>query len=318
MQKVLTFHDHKPETLSLREAVIEGLSRNPKSIEPKFFYNERGSELFDRICEQPEYYLPTVEQKILLDNADEIVSLTGPGRILIEPGAGNAAKVRLLLDTLQPAAYVPMDISFDYLKLAASSLIEDYPWLRIHAACVDFTVSMPVPDITPEGPRLLFFPGSSIGNFEQDKARRFLAMVRDTVGEDGMLLIGVDTRKDETILNAAYNDSAGITARFNLNLLHRFRDELEMDCDPAGFDHRAFYNGEAGRIEMHLVSRQKQTLRMNGHSFDLDCGETLHTESSYKYAPQEFLRLAASCGFNPLRHWQDEKGLFSIYLLAAS
>lgn len=317
MQKVLTFHDHKPATLSFHDAVIEGLTRHPKSIEPKYFYNELGSKLFDEICKQPEYYLPTVEREILLDIAEEIAALIGRDRILIEPGAGNAAKVRLLLDTLRPAAYVPMDISFDYLKLAASALIEDYPWLQVHAACVDFTDSLPVPEVTPDGARLLFFPGSSIGNFEHNKARNFLTMVRETVGEGGMLLIGVDTKKDETILNAAYNDSAGVTAKFNLNLIRRMREELGIDCDPGKFDHKAFYNAGAGRVEMHLVSKQRQTLRLNSHSFELDKGETLHTESSYKYSPQEFLQLAASCGFNPVQHWQDDNGLFAIYLLGA-
>jgi len=311
----VTFHDHKPAALSLYDAVIDGFSQEEKSIPPKFFYDERGSELFDRICEQPEYYLPTVERRMLSRLADEIASLTGTGRILIEPGAGNAAKVRLILDALRPAAFVPMDISFDYLKTAAMDLAREYPWLRVHAACVDFTHSLPIPEQTPEGPRLLFFPGSSLGNFHRSEAGEFLDLVHDTVGEGGMLLIGVDTKKSESLLNAAYNDTAGVTAEFNLNLLHRIHRELNAELDPEAYKHRAFYNTKAGRIEMHLVSRMNQKLRINGYYFDIEKGESLHTENSYKYTPEEFLLLASESRFKSVRHWVDNDGLFAIYLL---
>lgn len=314
MQNV-TFHDYQPAALSLHDAVVDGLSRGDKAIPPKFFYDERGSELFDRICEQPEYYPPTVERRMLSRLADEIASLTGTGRILIEPGAGNAAKVRLILDALRPAAFVPMDISFDYLKTAALDLAREYPWLRVHAACVDFTHSLPIPEQTPEGPRLLFFPGSSLGNFHRSEAGEFLDLVYDTVGEGGMLLIGVDTKKSESLLNAAYNDTAGVTAEFNLNLLHRIRRELNAELDPEAYKHRAFYNTKAGRIEMHLVSRMKQKLRINGYYFDFEKGESLHTENSYKYTPEEFLVLASESRFKSVRHWVDNDGLFAIYLL---
>ena len=313
----ITYHNYQPTTLSFRDAVINGLSRNSKSIPPKFFYDERGSKLFDRICEQPEYYPPLVERKLLERLAGKIASLTGTGRVLIEPGAGNAAKVRLLLDALQPAAFVPMDISFDYLKSTARELAGEYPWLPVHAACVDYTHSLPIPQQVPEGPRLLFFPGSSLGNFDPDEAGDFLSLVRNTVGDNGMLLIGVDTKKSELLLNAAYNDAAGMTAAFNLNLLHRMRKELDMDCNPENFEHRAFYNSEAGRIEMHLVSKHKQELRVNGHSFNLEAGESLHTENSYKYAPEEFISLASNSGFKEVSHWMDSDGLFAIYLFEA-
>lgn len=315
--KNVTFHDHKPDALSLYDAVVDGLSRDDKSIPPKFFYDERGSELFDRICEQPEYYPPTVESRMLSELASEIAGLTGTGRLLIEPGAGSAAKVRLLLDALRPAAFVPMDISFDYLRSAATELAREYPWLCVHAACVDFTHSLPVPEQAPEAPRMLFFPGSSLGNFDRDEAEGFLDLVRDTVGDDGMLLIGVDTKKSETVLNAAYNDAAGVTAKFNLNLLQRLRRELDADLDPEAFEHRAFYNAEAGRIEMHLVSRETQELRINGHCFCVKEGESLHTENSYKYTPEEFLALAFQSRFKPVRHWVEDDGLFAVYLLQA-
>jgi len=313
----VTFHDYKPAELSLYDAVVEGLSGENKSIPPKFFYDERGSALFDRICEQPEYYPPTVERRMLSRLAEEIASLTGTGRVLIEPGAGNAAKVRLLLDALRPSAFVPMDISFDYLASAATDLGREYPWLHIHAACVDYTHSLPIPEQTPEAPRLLFFPGSSLGNFHRDEAGEFLDLVRHTVRDDGMLLIGVDTKKSEALLNAAYNDAAGVTAEFNLNLLHRVRQELDVDLDPGAFEHLAFYNAEAGRIEMHLVSRVAQQLCINWHCFRIEEGEMLHTENSYKYSPEEFLELASQSRFKLLRHWVDDEGLFAVYLFEA-
>jgi dimethylhistidine N-methyltransferase len=265
MMEKITFHDHKPRGLSLYDAVIKGLSKSDKSIPPKFFYDQRGSELFDRICEQPEYYLPAVECGMLSNLAQEIATLTGKGRVLIEPGAGSASKVRLLLDALRPSAFVPMDISCDYLKSSAVSLATEYTWLPIHAVCVDFTHSLPIPSEVPNGPRLLFFPGSSLGNFSPSEAGEFLCLVRDTVGNEGMILIGVDTKKSERVLNAAYNDAAGLTADFNLNLLQRMKRELDAEVDPDVFQHLAFYNSDKGCIEMHLVSTQEQTLRLNDH-----------------------------------------------------
>lgn len=314
----VTFHDHQPEALSLLDTVVEGLSRQPRAIPPKFFYDARGSELFERICAQPEYYPPTVESRLLTDIADEVASLTGTGRVLIEPGAGSATKVRLLLDALRPSAFVPMDISFEFLKQSAIALAAEYPWLPVHATCIDFTHSMPIPDEAPDGPRLVFFPGSSLGNFTPEEAADFLRMSHDTLGHGGMLLIGVDTKKPAHILNAAYNDAAGVTAEFNRNLLHRMRRELDTDIDPDAFDHHAFYNADQGRIEMHLVSRKAQRVRVDGHGFELAAGESLHTENSYKYAPQEFIAMAASAGFAPVRHWLADDDLFGVYLLATA
>lgn len=311
----VSFHDHKPRCLSLYEAVVTGLAQDPKVIPPKFFYDETGSQLFDAICAQPEYYLPDAERQVLLGNAGEIAALTGRARVIIEPGAGAALKIRWLLDALRPVAYVPMDISGDYLKAAAERLVADYPWLSVHAACVDFSHSLPIPDPVPDAPRLAFFPGSSLGNFEPLEAQRFLADLRVMVGVDGMLLIGVDTKKPAAVLDSAYNDAAGVTAAFNLNLLHRIRRELDADVDPGAFVHRAFYDPEAGRIEMHLVSREEQVVRVNGRSFAFEAGESLLTECSYKYAPSEFLDLASGAGFIPLRHWLAPGGMFGVYLL---
>ena len=317
MTSQIHYHDFKPEVLSLHDEVVRGFSRAQKSIPPKFFYDAAGSALFERICQQPEYYLPDVERRMLCELASEIVGLTGTGRVLIEPGAGSAEKVRLLLDALSPSAYVPMDISFGFLKQAAQGLVAEHPGLPVHAVCVDYTHSLPLPEGLPQGQRLAFFPGSSLGNFDPPEAQAFLAMIRHMVGSDGMLLIGVDTKKPREILDAAYNDAAGVTAAFNLNLLHRIRRELQADVDPDAFDHQAGYNPDAGRIEMHLVSKESQQVRLNGHSFEFEQGERLHTESSYKYTPQEFLALAGRVGFSCRRHWLDSEGLFAIYLLDA-
>ena len=315
LDRAVMFHDHKPEDLSLYDAVVEGLSQPRKVIPPKFFYDERGSRLFDEICDQPEYYLPDAERALLVKIVDEIAGLTGTGRVVIEPGAGSLAKIRLLLDALQPSAYVPMDISAEFLQDAALELSSDFPELPIHATCVDFTHSLPVPDPVPNQHRLAFFPGSSLGNFHQDEALEFLTRIHDALGQHGMLLIGVDTKKSSSILDAAYNDAAGVTAKFNLNLLQRIRHELEADCDPAGFDHHAFYNSDEGRVEMHLVSKQEQEVRINGHRFRFLPGETVHTECSYKYAPNEFLDLAGKAGFSLVKHWLANNELFGIYLL---
>ncbi len=315
MATEIHFHDFKSAGLSLYEAVVHGFSQTRKSIPPKFFYDTRGSALFDEICRQPEYYLPDVERAMLSDLGREIAAHTGQRRVLIEPGAGNAAKVRLLLDLLDPLAYVPMDISCGYLKHSARALVTEFPQLDVHAVCVDFTHALPLPKGLPEAPRLAFFPGSSLGNFEPSEACAFLGRLCCMLGQNGMLLIGIDTKKSSHILDAAYNDAAGVTAAFNLNLLHRIRRELQAEVDPESFNHHASYNREAGRIEMHLVSRETQQIKVNGHSFRFEAGERLHTESSYKYTPQEFLALAAEAGFQPRCHWLDSQGLFALYLL---
>jgi dimethylhistidine N-methyltransferase len=311
----ITFHDFKPQGQSLHDAVVRGFSLRCKSIPPKFFYDQQGSTLFDAICLQPEYYLPDVECAMLGGLAEEIAKLTGQRRVVIEPGAGSASKIRLLLAALMPSAYVAMDISGEHLKRAAHGLVAEHPWLSVYAVCADYTDALRLPKDVPDGPRLAFFPGSTLGNFEPQEAQHFLTGITRLLGTSGMLLIGLDTKKSSEILDAAYNDAAGMTAAFNLNLLHRMRRELDTDVDPAAFDHRAYYNHEAGRIEMHLVSRQAQRVRVNGQSFQFREGETLHTESSYKYTPGEFLELADRAGFRERCHWLDERGLFAIYLL---
>ena len=311
----VTFHDHKPKQLSLYDAVIHGFSRQDKCLPPKFFYDERGSHLFDQICNQPEYYVPDVERRLLLKHRRHLAELIGKKRTVIEPGAGSLTKVRLLLDELQANTYVPMDISADYLQSACDMLAEDYPELDIQAVCVDFTHSMPLPEGLTEDPRIVFFPGSSIGNFHYQEARQFLSMVRKNLGDDGMMLIGVDTKKPVSILNAAYNDSAGITAEFNLNLLHRIRNELDSELNIDNFDHRAFYNTSKGRIEMHLVSQCDQSVRIGSHDFEFKSGESVHTECSYKYTPDEFIALAREANLELVEYWLADDALFGLYLL---
>jgi dimethylhistidine N-methyltransferase len=309
------FYDYKPPQQGLGQAVVEGLTRARRAIPPKYFYDTRGSELFEQICEQPEYYVPDAEREILTRHAGELTELIGPGALLIEPGAGASRKVRLFLDRLRPSAYLPMDISGDFLLDSARALAMEYPWLEIHAACVDYVHHLEIPEGLPDHHRVAFFPGSSLGNFEPEDAVGFLRKVADAVGVGGGLLIGIDMKKDKAVLDAAYNDRQGVTAAFNRNLLVRINRELGADFEPERFEHRAFYNEAAGRVEMHLVSRCAQRVRLNGGVFEFAAGEGIHTESSYKYTPREFRALAVRAGFAPLSCWMDSRSLFSVHYL---
>jgi dimethylhistidine N-methyltransferase len=306
-----------PAAASLRAEVLAGLAQTPKAIPPKFFYDRRGSQLFERICELPEYYLTRTEIGILKDNVAELATRVGPRSVIIEPGCGAAHKVRLLLDALRPAAYVGVDISRESLLGATRRLAADYPWLRVRAVCADLCASLAHLNLPRGYRRVAFYPGSSIGNFEPGDAVRFLSRVRQLVGPDGLLLIGVDLKKDPAVLHAAYNDARGVTAEFNLNLLRRLRRELDARLDLSGFSHRAFYNEARGRIEMHLVSRRRQRLRIDGACFEMSEGETIHTENSYKYAREEFENVARAAGFSPERCWTDARRLFAVLLLSS-
>ncbi|MDZ7662899.1 L-histidine N(alpha)-methyltransferase [Thiohalophilus sp.] len=309
----IQFYDEHPLMADFFGEVLSGLQHQPRQIPPKFFYDERGSELFDAICRTEEYYPTRTEQQLLRTHAAEIADLIGKQCLLIEPGSGNSEKVRLLLDKLQPAAYLPMDISGDFLFQAAEQVANDYPWLAVHAACVDFTVPLNLPWCPANRRRLIFFPGSSIGNFDPGQAEEFLRNLHGVAGDQGSLLIGVDLKKDPSILNAAYNDSDGVTAAFNLNLLHRIQRELDAELDPALFRHHAFYNEHQGRVEMHLVSQQAQTLKIGEQRFHFDKGESIHTESSYKYTVEEFVELAGRAGFTSRQVWTDPDNLFSLH-----
>ncbi len=296
-------------------SVLRGLTNPRKTLECKYFYDERGSELFDEICRQPEYYPTRVETGILERHAGEIAGLVGPGAELVELGSGASLKTRILLRALErPARYVPVDISVDYMHSAATALALEFPGLAVWPVIADFTAPFQLPRRTAGRPRLLFFPGSTIGNFHPADAARFLATTCLGLAADG-LLIGVDLKKDPAVLDAAYNDGSGVTATFNLNLLERINRELGASFDLAAFEHRAAYVERRGRVEMHLRSVLDQTVRVAGRDIDFAAGETINTENSYKYSIEEFRDLAARSRWRLNHTWCDDQGRFSVHLL---
>ena len=295
-----------------------GLARRPRSISPKYFYDAAGSQLFDRICELPEYYPTRTELRILGECADEIAAQVGPGAEIVEFGAGSLTKVRLLLDALEtPRRYLPIDISGEHLAAAAERLRADYPQLAVQPIAADYTMPLVLPaPLAGAGKRVGFFPGSTIGNFEPDEALAFLQLAARML-RGGGLLIGVDLVKDPARLHAAYNDAQGVTAAFNLNLLRRANAELDANFDLEGFAHAAFYNAPKQRIEMHLVSRRDQIVSLNGERFAFEEGETIHTEYSHKFTVEGLRALAVKAGFRPGAVWTDPERLFSVHWLGA-
>ena len=312
------FYDLHPAAADFRSEVLSGLARSPRKLSPKFFYDHHGSQLFEAITELPEYYPTRAEISILEEHGETIAAFLGQDCLLLELGSGSSKKIRVLLDALKPAAYMPMDISREHLLDSAQALVADYPALEVHAACADFATDFELPYCPEHLPRAAFFPGSSIGNFEPAQALKLLQRVAGYVGEGGKLLIGVDLKKDAGILHAAYNDEQQVTAAFNLNMLQRINRELDADFDLQAFSHDAFYNAGESRVEMHLVSRNRQTVTVAGHTFDFAEGETIHTESSYKYDVEEFLSLATQAGFVSDQVWTDDQQLFSVHCLRCS
>ncbi len=313
----IRFRDEGPEIGDFKTEVIENLSREQKSLPCKFLYDKQGSTLFDRICELDEYY-PTRTEIALLDrHGEEFAELSGPSCHLIEFGSGSSVKVRLLLDRLdEPAAYTAIDISRDHLIDAASALAEEFPEIDVEAVWADYTQPLRLErENGNAGRRLGFFPGSTIGNFAPDEAHAFLERSAETIGPGGSMLIGVDLKKDEDTLVAAYNDREGVTAAFNENLLARINRELEGDFDLSAFSHDAVYNRQHGRIEMHLVSGRDQTARVGDRSFDFRAGETIHTENSYKYSIEQFQGLCREARYEPVKAWTDPDGMFSLHFL---
>jgi len=317
-KNAIQFYDYHPTQADLLDEVIKGMANTPRSIAPKFFYDKKGSQLFDAICETTEYYPTRTEMMILEQNIDEIAEHFGEDCLLIEPGSGSSQKVRVMLDAINPTAYMPLDISKDYLKIAAQDVASEYPWLEVHAACVDYTSPFPLPPCHQKSRKVAFFPGSSIGNFDPKHAIEFLTHLAQMLQSGGGLLIGVDLKKNKDILDAAYNDNAGVTAAFNQNLLTRISDELEADFDLEKFHHHAFYNEQLGRIEMHLVSNETHTVSIAGYHFEFKKDETIHTESSYKYTIDEFQLLAKKAGFKPVNVWTDVDNLFSVHYFEIS
>jgi dimethylhistidine N-methyltransferase len=309
------FYDLAPGEESFRDAVLAGLSQRPKSLPCKFFYDQRGSALFEAICEVPEYYLTRTELGILETYAGAMAERIGPHCRLIELGSGASRKVRLLLSALRtPLAYVPVDISRDFLRDAAASIAADFPDLQVAAVCADYTRPFGLPPLSgPPGRRVGFFPGSTIGNFEPEGVVAFLTHCGHLLGPGAEMLIGVDVKKDKRILDAAYNDAAGLNAEFNLNLLHRIQKELDSDIEIADFEHVAFYNPDEGRVELYIKSLKAQSAMIAGRRFSFAAGELIHTENSYKYAIPEFRELAARAGFAALDTWTDPNGMFSVH-----
>ena len=292
--------------------VIDGLSRRWKRLPPKYFYDAAGSRLFDRITELDEYYLTRSELAIMDRHAAEIAARCGPGTLLIEPGAGNLTKVRRLLKHLpDPVGYVPIDISSEYLRKAAQRLARDFPFLRIVPVVGDFSDSLELPKI-PAARRVVYLPGSTIGNLQPDEADDLLDQFAQLVGTGGRLILGVDLRKDPSILERAYNDASGVTAAFNRNLLQRINRELGADFDVTAFRHLAFYNIERSRIEMHLVSVRAQDVQIADCRFPFRIGESIRTEHSYKYDVAELARRALARGFRLEHTWTDDRSNFAV------
>lgn len=295
--------------------VRKGLSMPRKALPPKYLYDLRGSTLFDRICDLPEYYLTRAETRILDANAGEIAGLMGPGTTLIEFGSGSSAKTRLLLDAAGDlAAYVPIDVSRDYLQVASVRLAADYPALPVHAVVADYMELEHLP-LPRNGRRVGFFPGSTIGNLTPSEARRFLRRTARLLGPGGALIVGVDLVKEKGVLDRAYDDSAGVTAEFILNLLRRINRELDGDFDLSYFRHVSFYNPDASRVELYLESTEAQIAHAAGASFVFRRDERIHVEYSYKYSFDGFRALAHAADFSPAHAWTDEDGLFSVHLL---
>lgn len=296
-------------------SVLGGLGRDPKSLDCKYLYDEEGSKLFDLICQLEDYYPTRVEMEILQGSAGRLADVVPPGAALVELGSGSSIKTRILLDAIPSlAAYVPLDISAEHLETAAARLRCDYPDLAVHPVVGDFTGAIRLPPTLRAQAKLLFFPGSTIGNFSVDGARVLLSELRRTPGVIG-LVIGVDLEKDLTRLIRAYDDSDGVTSAFNKNLLVRINREIGADFDIAGFAHEARWSESHKRIEMHLVSRRHQRVHISGRSFDFAEGETIHTENSHKFTRQGFGALAASAGWHTRDVWSDAEELFSVHVL---
>lgn len=306
-----------PATTAFAADVTEALSQQPKKLSPKYFYDEAGSQLFEQITKLPEYYPTRTELGILRARGKDICSIIPKDAALVEFGAGATTKVRLLLEQCSFGAYVPVDISGDFLADQAKELRKDFPALDVLPVNADFTTSFDLPDAVKAMPKVGFFPGSTLGNFDPHEASGFLRSAREILGKGALMLIGIDLEKDERILQAAYNDAAGVTGEFNKNVLVRINRELGGDFDLGAFVHRAIYNKERHRIEMHLIAKEPQTVHLLGRSFKFRAGESIHTESSYKYSIERFAALARGSGWEPKSSWTDAEEQFSVHALVA-
>jgi len=312
-------YDFKPRLESFLAEVLIGLRKPQKELPSKYFYDERGSQLFERICELKEYYITRIEASIMQAHVEEMVELIGPRVLVIEHGCGNCEKVRFLMDRLHdPVGFIPIDISQEQLLQVAKELDSIYPQLQVLPVCADYTSSFELPVPKRESKRTaVYFPGSTIGNFDPIPAKHFLEHIASLCGSGGALLIGVDLKKDPAVLHNAYNDSEGLTAAFNLNLLARINRELDCDFQLDGFEHYAFYNPRESRVETHLISQRGQVVHIDGETISFAKGESIWTENSYKYNLDEFKQMAAAAGFRVERVWVDERQWFSVQYLVA-
>ncbi len=296
-------------------AVVHGLSQPQKSIPARFFYDRRGSELFEEITRLPEYYPTRTEIGLLKVHGADIANFAQHSNAVVEFGSGSSAKTPLLLAAMRPDHYVPVDISGDFLQVSAEALARAHPAIEVTPVVGDFTQPLDLPPL----PRPLtgFFPGSTIGNFRPAAAIDLLRSFRRTLGEDARLVIGLDTRKNQRLLEAAYDDAEGVTAAFNLNLLTRINRDLDGDVPLDVFEHRAVWHDGKGRIEMHLAALRDVGFTIAGRSFAMAEGETIHTENSYKYGLEEARLMARASGWEPMAHWTDKDGLFALHVWAA-
>ncbi|QJR05096.1 L-histidine N(alpha)-methyltransferase [Sphingobium yanoikuyae] len=302
---------------AFRRDILAGLARSPKATPPIWFYDRRGSELFEDITDLPEYYPTRTETALLAGHGDDFAAAIGAGRAVVEFGAGSARKTPHLLRAINPAAYVPIDISGDFLRTSSAELASAFPGLPVLPLVGDFTGTLALPDAIDGLPRLGFFPGSTIGNSEPDTAVDLLRAMRRLLGDEAMLLIGMDRIKERDRLIAAYDDEAGVTAAFNRNLLVRINRELEGDLPVEAFAHRAIWNDEKARIEMHLEATEPLHFHVAGQCFHMKAGETIHTESSHKYGARDERLLLRAGGWEPMAEWMDPDGLFALVLAKA-
>lgn len=304
-------------TDALTNGVLEGMRKHPRQLSPVWFYDELGSFLFDSICELPEYYLTRTERQIMQAHAADMAHHIGPDAAIIEFGSGTSTKTRDLLTQLEkPAAYVPVDIARDHLLAAASAIARDYSTLRVIPICADFTQPFDLPTtVYAAARRVVYFPGSTLGNFDPAQARGLLQRMRQIIGANGAVLIGIDLKKDPRILERAYNDRAGVTAEFNINALRHLNRELGTDFDLDAFEHLAVWVEDQSRIEMHLVSKRDQTVHLGDESVEIEKGEHLTTEFCHKYTLETFADLAATAGLSVSRVWMDPAKQFSVQLL---
>jgi dimethylhistidine N-methyltransferase len=304
--------------VNFRKDVLEGLARPQKALPPKYFYDAAGSRLFERICRLREYYPTRTELALTRKHLREIARFAGKRCALLEYGSGESLKTRLLIGALEPSVYMPVDISADALRAAVTRLRREFPQLGVVAITADFSHPLSIPAYRGNARRVVYFPGSTIGNLRPEEAHAFLKMTRGQVGPRGAMLVGVDLKKDANVLHTAYNDASGVTAAFNLNLLVRINRELGGDFDLRRFAHYAFYNPMAGRIEMHLVAREAHAVNIGNYRFSFDRGESIHTENSYKYSVEEFQTLASNAGFRASKLWTDARGWFGVFGLLAA